>query len=210
MMKKIGWLVLILIIILSTVAFSESELTFQGIPWLSDEEMAIRVLKDNNFISEEEEPIIVENEGVYIKKDETIIARPSKIENHENYCISLKGKVKKKIAGYPVNDLLLTFAFDGANTQLISVKVELDNASYTDILNKLKKVYGEGETKSDEDGITSTIWYGGNNSSILLHMIEGGDLFSLLYGRLDGESILLASNESFADMNVDPEDVSGL
>lgn len=65
--------------------------------------------------------------------------------------------IKGKIAGYPIKDLILTFAYDG-EYKLIAVKVELIKGNYDDLKTKLTKVYGEGEHKETEEGIWSTVW----------------------------------------------------
>ena len=55
----------------------------------------------------------------------------------------------KKIAGYAVSELDITFAKDGENTKLISVQIRFDmnnaDEGYVDLQNKLNTVYGESE-----------------------------------------------------------------
>ena len=93
----------------------------------------------------------------YLIVDDTEFVSPDKVTGADDvtFAIDLSGEVKGKIAGYPIKDLILTFAYDG-EYKLIAVKVELIKGNYDDLKTKLTKVYGEGEHKETEEGIFQT------------------------------------------------------
>ena len=204
-MKKLCAAVLVLFLLLGC-AFAENEINFQGISWLSDEETVIRSLQEAGLVSSEYRMGMLTSENSkYIMEDETGFVWPIMYKFYNDVCLSasLSGYAKGRIAGYPVKDLTLSFAYDGAY-KLISVKVELIDGEYSDLKAKLSKVYGNGEENVNEDGITTNLWRGDNHSCVLLHTEDDGNSFELVYGRLDGIGIL---NECFS---VDHEDVQGL
>ena len=117
--------------------------------------------------------------------------------------------LKKSVSeGIPLSVLLkslnLTFAYDG-KYKLIAVGLSLVNASYDDIKEKLIRIHGNGEVKIDEnEGIDLILWRGDNNSAILLYTLSDGMDYTLMYGRLDAEDIIMNCLE------IDPDETSGL
>ena len=138
------------------------------------------------------------------REHDTDLVSPDKATGADEVTLTIDIAAKGKIAGYPVNDLILTFAYDG-EYKLIAVRVELIKGDYDDLKAKLNKVYGEGEHKETEEGIWSTVWKGDNNSAVVLYTLNGGIDYTLMYGRLDAADIL---QNCLAP--ADPDDVSGL
>ncbi len=214
MKKKLSRLLLLFLVLIhfSSFAKGEREITFQDIPWLSDEKTTFEILNNNGFIRTGFGiPAFTDNDGVYIIKDEGINARPMTTRNYPDASlqISLAKIIKNKIAGYPVTDVLLTFAYNGTESKFISAKVVLFGAKYAEIYDKLCKVYGESETAEDDDGIVTNIWRGDNNSCVLLYSVNEGNIFNLIYGRLDAEEILIGCINANSVV-YDPDDISGL
>ena len=202
-MRKLIILTLATILLLSC-AYAESEFTFQNIPWLSDVTSVITRLSDCGFITKDRYDFVISNEkSIYIAPNDIINYSPKIDNRYSDICLSLslEGTICGKIAGYPVKDLIPSFAYNGG-MQLISVNVCLIGATYESLENKLNKVYGEGEKIETEDGIRTSIWKSENNTAILLYS-EGLD-YTLLYGRLDADEILQSCLEA------DPKDISGL
>lgn len=196
--------VLMAFILLFSCAYAESEITFHSIPWLSDDVSTLKLLKEAGIISEDYKESTLNSEtGSYIVPNEIINYKPELNMQYADVClsISLAGSVRGKIAGCPVKNVVLSYAYNGS-LQLIAVKVELIGTNYESLETKLAKVYGEGEKIETEDGVTTSVWKGENNTAILLY--SEGYNYSLIYGRLDAQEILSKCLEE------DVEDVSGL
>lgn len=186
----------------------DEEIAFQNISWLSDENATLKGLINSGFVREGIETLIFSQDGTtYIVPEEVVNFRvESNSSKNKDVCVaaSLEGFAKGKIAGFPIDNLELTFAYDG-NFYLIAVKVELIGSDYQILQNKLVKVYGEGEHEAVvEEEIESHIWKGANDSAVLLYTEDGGVHYTLIYGRLDAEEILVKCHE------IDFDDVSGL
>lgn len=205
-MKKVFALILAALFLFS-FACAEQEITFQNLPWLSDVEEAIRTIKDAGYLRDGADKIGLSNEkAVYITPNDDLNYQPTAFKEYKDYSysVSLRDYVKGKLAGYPVADIDMAFAYDG-QYKLIAVKIDLLNADYAALKEKLTKVYGEGEAKAIvEEGIETIIWKGENNSSVLLYTESEGLDYTLVYGRIDATEILANC------LNSDPDDVSGL
>lgn len=200
----------ILAITLATLlvfGIASADTTFQKIEWLTDEESVVSSLRAAGLLLGNPELSLTNEKVVYFVSQEALNYQPTSLPEYKDYCYSasLAENVKGKIAGYPVKDIILSFAYDG-EYKLIAVKIELLGADYNTINEKLTKVYGEGEVKTIEDeGIESILWGGEDNTGILLYTESEGLSYTLLYGRTDADEILancLAPG--------DPDDVSGL
>lgn len=204
-MKKTIAIILVAVLCISN-AYAEKEVTFLGIPWMSDEDTTIKMLKEGGYIrSGVSTPILSQENMSYLVKDESGFIAPAKITGLENvvFMESLKEMIKGKIAGYPIKDLMLTYVYDG-EYRLIAARIELYQAEYIEIKEKLKTVYGEGEEKETEEGIISISWQGDNNSAVLLYTENDGYKYTLMYGRTDVLEIITKTVEK------DPENVAGL
>lgn len=204
-MKKLICL-LIAVLMLFGVAVAEGDIAFSNIPWLSDEATVIQTLIEAGLVKDGSDFTISQQDYVYLIVSDTEFVSPDKVSGADEvtYAVDLSGSVKGKIAGYPIKNIILTFAYDG-EYKLIAVKVELIKGNYDDLKAKLTKVYGEGEHKETEEGIWSTVWRGDNNSAVVLYTQSEGYDYTLMYGRLDAAEILSNCLTPAA-----PDDVSGL
>ena len=204
-MKKIVIVFISLLVICST-AIAETEFSIQEMPWLSDKNESFQWLKQAKLVQADETmPLLSTEASSYIIVDD-VNCRPGYNKNYDNTCysLSLKGLVEGRIAGYPINNIILSYAYDG-EYKLISAKIELIGADYSAMKEKLNKKYGEGEQTITEEGIDSIVWRENNKIAILLYTENDGIDYVIMYGRLDAEDILL---QCLAIS--DPEDISGL
>ena len=214
MKKKFYLFIVVSIVVLLCVysSLADGEITFNNVPWLSNEETTLKVLYDNGLIREGfSVPVFSGESGYYIIKENNLGYCPTKNDAYKevNQSISLAGKTKSKIGGSSVKDVLLTFANDRIDSKLICVKVVLDGESFEGISNKLKTVYGIGVDTKIEDEFETVIWTGENNSAVILFTENGGFTYDLVYGRLDSEQILKDAKDAIAVL-ADPDDASGL
>ena len=205
-MKRIIVIFLLVCCILVNNSFAESDLIFQNVLWLSDEATTIQAINDAGLLREIICFPLSKEKNTYILTDDGSHYRPDVLADYESACfsMSLNGYVKGKVAGYPIDDLILSFAYDG-EYKLIAIRVSLLNSSYSEIKTKLMKAYGKGEFSVTEDLIESTIWKGDNNSAILLYTQSEGYDYTLIYGRIDAVEIL-----SNCLALPDPNDILGL
>ena len=204
-MKKLFFIFFILILIVC-FAEAEADITFNNIPWLTDDSATIQALKEAGYVRDGINDFnMVKKNPIYIVEDDEGLISPNRITGVEEvtFTAELNEGIKGQIAGHPVKNLTMTFAYDGAY-KLIAVKVDLIKANYGEIKDKLIKVYGEGEEKNTEEGINSIVWTGENNTAVLLYTQSDGFNYTLLYGRTDAVEILLEC------LTYDPDDVSGL
>lgn len=204
-MKKILCVLLVsMLLFCSAYAENEGTITFLDIPWLSDEVTVMQALREKGYLQEGANSSYLENCYYLIADNEGNIEQ---MENgqYKDYCrsFSLKGAVRGKIAGYPVEDLIMSFAYDG-RFQFIYTEIKLIGGTYEDIKQKLEKVYDKGEEFETVLGYLITAWKTADNSCVLLYTYDDGMTFNLYYGRTDAAEIL--ANCSIND----PDDVSGL
>lgn len=190
------------------IAEGDAEIEFNSIPWLSDQETAMDLLKDYlyPFFSVS---YLGGEEGLFLRHDDELLARPVKAKEYSDVstCLIINS-IKKNIAGYKVEKIKLYFSNNGLATQLLCVQIDLAGSQYDDLQSKLSKVYGNGETRISEEGLETALWNGTNDSCVLLYSVDGGESADLIYGRLDAEKILNECALSLID--VDPNDLSGL
>lgn len=201
-----GVLIVVMLLFSAAMAEYDSEITFQGVPWLSDDETVARSLIEAGFLRNGTKVDLNHENVSYLLENEVGFFSPDRIYGADEvtFTTALEGSVKGKIAGYSVKDLIFTFAYDG-EYKLIAVNVGLIGCEYTILKEKLTKIYGEAETVETEEGIISNVWKGLNNSAILLITYSEGLDYTLMYGRLDAADIL-----SQCLAAPDPDDVSGL
>lgn len=200
-MKKIISVVIILLLVVCTVS-AMAEVTFNGIEFLSTDDVVINTLVEKGFANGA--PTFSNEINTYLVINEDLGYQPTYVQGYQDVCFSQEVTGRGKIAGYPVKNLLLAYAYDGSY-KLISVKVELIGADYEVMLEKLTKVYGTPDVKVvEEEGITSNIWKDGE-TAVLLYTESDGLNFTLIYGRTDTEDILASCL-----VTSDPDDISGL
>ena len=201
-MKKILSVVIILLLV-ACLASAMAEATFNGVEFLSTDDVVLSTLTEKGFVKNNAVSAFSNDKNTYLVTNEIFGYQPTYIPNYQDVCYSQTVSHYGKIAGYPVKELNLTYAYDG-EYKLISVKVDLLGADYATLLEKLTKVYGEAEVKaSEEEGIFSNIWKDGETAVVLYTESEGLD-YTLVYGRTD--AVIILSNCLVSD----PDDVSGL
>ena len=145
-MKKIVSVVMALLLVLSITSAS-AEVTFNGVEFLSTDDVVISTLTEKGFTSGA--PVFSNEKSTYLVINEDLGYQPTYVPTYQDVCFSQIVSGRGKIAGYPVKNLILAYAYDGSY-KLISVKVELLGADYTTLLEKLTKVYGAPEVKGLE------------------------------------------------------------
>lgn len=204
-MKRIIACLVVLLMTTSCTLVVADELTFQAIPWLSNETTVIEHMTDAAIVRDGSIRPLLHETGAILKQEDGFIWPAKGDQKYKDICVSVSfaDNAKGKIAGYPIKDIILTYAYNG-EYQLIAIKVKLINADYESIKKKIEKKYGEGEHLYDEEGLESVVWKGDNESCIVLFTMSEGIDYELIYGRLDAEEILANCLIS------DPDDVSGL
>ncbi len=205
--------IIFLAVIISSCSFSfaesNNEITFSKIDWLSDKSVVINKMEEYiQYGYTFSNPTT--DQGMFLRKDDQLLARPSMAAQYTgvSFGFSLAGGIEGKIGGYSVSKITFTYAYDGSTSKLVCVKVELNGATCEDLKNKLTKVYGESETRTDDEGLQTIVWTGSDNSCVLLYSIDDGETADLIYGRLDAEEILEECTTEIK--TADPDDVSGL
>ncbi len=206
-MKKTILIILAFVLLLNASnSYADTELKFCSIPWLTDENNVLRILNEEGYIFTQDMTRLPAGRSVYLVKNEVVNYQPLCLNGFQDVVVSfsLADSVKGRIAGCPIEDIILSFARE-EQFKLISIKLVLANTNYADLKNKLEIVYGQSEcSKIEEEGIESNLWKGDNNTGILLYTESGELHFDLIYGRLDAIDIL---NNCLTN---DPNDVSGL
>lgn len=202
-MKKIfSVIVMLLLVICMTSAMAE--VSFNGVEFLSTDDVVLNTLTGKGFAKAGTISAFSNDKNTYLVTNEILGYQPTYVPGYQDVCYSQTISGHGKIAGYPVKELSLAYAYDG-EYKLISVKVDLLGADYTTLLEKLTKVYGAAEVMaSEEEGIISNIWKNGETAVVLYTESEGLD-YTLMYGRLDATDIL-----SQCLATPDPDDVSCL
>lgn len=193
--------------VFSSFADSEKEITFWGVSWLSDDPKVLQMLKESGCIQTYSENYVLQkDQSSFLIEDSALAYRPDTNSEYEEVCFSISTDsfTRGRIAGYPIKNLILSFAYNGT-CRLISVKVEMIGADYNQILDKLIQVYGDGQNNKNDEGISAIMWKGADNSAVLLYTESEGLDYTLMYGRLDAEEIL---KNCLAP--ADSSDVSGL
>lgn len=201
-MKRVSMLILAFFLCIS-IAFAESGMTFSSLPWLLGES-SVESIVCSVGLQMESNTIISNDHAVYFVADDTLGYQPTFLPELSDVCIVKSMDVMGKIAGYPIKDIILCYAYDGT-MKLISMEIKFIRADYESLLTKITRAYGEAETCIIEDeGIISNLWRYNDKSGILLYTESEGAEYTLLYGRLDAVDIL---NNCLCS---DPEDISGL
>ena len=194
----------VLLIFSCAFASSENEITFAGIPWLTQETEVMQTLKEKGYATAEASFVRTKS-CYYLTLNTEDEAEQTENGTYSSACITttLQGAARGKTGGYPIKDILLSYAYNG-QTQLIYAEVILQGADYSELKQKLVKVYGDGKEYETALGYQITFWQGANNTGVLLYTYDDGLTCNLYYGRTDAEAILAKCLE------VDPEDISGL
>ncbi len=195
-------------------------ITFQGIPWGSSFEEVLEMLKEKELIApddpDQEYAELYGGCDFIIAPDSTLEVYHYSPSAYPPYCatfVQMDGYIayNKTIAGHPVFQVQYIFARDGEKTALICVHIEFGDASVQgvkqDILDKLTALYGESSGKTGY-GEKTDIWYGAEDSCILVSGDFMGYYFDMYYGLLNGLDILQEFSENAAAAQAN--DMSGL
>lgn len=211
-MKKMFSLFLALLFVLTScaaLAEEEAEIRFQGIPWGATAQETLQILLDDGWITAEDQARMLGNivsggasATVNRENGAGAISR-AMYDDQSAVVLGFFCSTGKKVAGYEVEMVLLTFAYDGVNTSLVNVFEWLRygdrDAAQADLAAKLSIVYG---VPASNDSYNGASWIGANRTSVVLTSA------SLSYGTLDGEAIIKAYGEKAVQPNA--QDVSGL
>ena len=136
-MKKVISIIVVVLLFISTAS---AEVSFQKIPWLSNDETVVKALIDAGFLRGNPELDLTNEKAVFLTKNEDLDYQPTYLAEYKDYSFTatLSDNVKGKIAGYPVKNIIPTFAYDG-EYRLIAIIVELINADYTSLKENSQK-----------------------------------------------------------------------
>ena len=189
-MKRRFALIFLICFLVTQTAIAETEITFQGIPWLSNEKILIDKLNEFGITTSFTQLSMKQDRDAFlIIEDDTGFISPDHAFGADDvlYSLSVTGPMKGKMGGYPLKDLKFTLTQDG-DFYLLAAQVNLVGATYQDIKKNLTEVYGETTEITTEEEIRYCVWKGDKNSCVLLFTY--GNDYTLIYGRLDALNIL--------------------
>ena len=207
MKKAIACFLSVLMLFASTaLADTDKEILFHGIPW------GISVNTLVNHLKERKIPISSSN--VYADSDMRFWGSQfmSITEDHfdsTGYEISIYDYDDRiQIAGYSVLNVDLyahygiidgEISFDADDSEyyfcsiLFSVGDDMVEGVYSDLLRKLTNLYGNCATNTaipNSAESTYAVWYGDNNTAVMLYRNDEYQYVSLYYGKTDSEQKL--------------------
>lgn len=197
-MKKIITVFIILYIIqffsFANADQYDEEIVFHGISWLSNRITTVEKMADL-YDSEDSINYQLREEGIYLCRDERLNARPQTTRSYPN---ASKGLLFSDVnmrekTGHIIKNILFTYVCSESIEQLICVKIEFEDAGFDEIQQAFNMLYGNGVEIQDEEGIDTCIWYGANESCILLYSFDDKETMNIFYGYLSGEELLKAS-----------------
>ena len=221
-MKKLLGIICIIALLFSCSAMAEDakEYTFQGILWGSSTEESYQALIEAVLVL----PIVADldvwaGSGAFLAYDDEMCALPGIISPYENVISRIligKDYLLKKIAGYDVKNIGLSFAMNGDAMKLITAELNFEvkntDEAFADMQTKLTSVYGDGKACSLWGIIENVVWLGENSTAIMLYRETSSEGMYLYYGTLDAASILDECLANYVEQtnNVDSSDTSGL
>ena len=188
-------------------------ITFQEIPWDSNPKEARKILFEKGYVSSKHESSFNDSSSCMLSDGTSLFYELAQYYEKVLYGdTAFYDDNKKKIAGYDVDVTALCYAYgikngklDKKTQKLISVNVELNapdtDAAIKDLLAKLTKVYGTPDVK----GYDFYVWYGADDSMLLLHDFAGP---TLLYSKNNKAYV----QQMYAELGfvADEDDVDGL
>ena len=213
-------LVLALIVSYGAALAYDDEITFQGIPWGCDHAETVKRLIEKGFVPEDVDKEIYElwsrdgnclflwKKGGYATKRSATVWDP--YEDYADWlsCAHYPNPLKK-VGGYEMGDLSLSYCVDGEKARLVcvgfmAVAANPDEA-YQDLLKKLNKVYGKGKEFNDRT-YEITTWSGAENTAVLLEHYIPGDVY-IYYGTLRSEDWFMEAARDVLNTPVPHNDV---
>lgn len=225
-MKK-AFTLLVAVMMLFSIGWASAEeakeITFQGIPWESDFSFVTQQMLDAGFISPELPadtlPQFMGNGyGTYLFWDNSIQCVNIGPKDYPSVfsTFHLSGPflaAEKKIGGYGITRLDLTFAKERDTTKFLTavLTLQMENAEqgYSDLAEKLTSIYGESHHYDSR--IIFDAWLDKNKSSTVFLTNWFGEII-LYYGTLNGEAILneCLIHSTQPSNTADGSDTSGL
>ena len=222
MKKGIALLLTMMLVIglMSAALAYDDEITFQGIPWGSEHAEVVKQLIEKGFIPEDVDEdiyslrkedgncLLLWKQGGHATK-----RTANNWEPYEDYgewlsCVYYQNPLKK-VGGYEMGDLSLSYCVDGEKARLVCVgfKAVADNPdeAYQDLLKKLNKVYGKGKEFNDRT-YEITTWSGAENTAVLLEHYIPGDVY-IYYGTLRSEDWFIEAARDVLNTPVPHNDV---
>lgn len=189
-------------------------ITFQEIPWDSTPKEARKILFEKGYVSSRHVSSFNDSSSCMLSDGTSLFYELAQYYEKVLYGdTSFYDDNKKKIAGYDVDTIALCYTYgikngklDKKTQELISVNVELNapdtDAAMKDLLAKLTKVYG----KPDAEGYSSYVWYGADDSMLLLYDFASP---TLLYSKNNNKAYV---QQMYAELGyvADEDDVDGL
>lgn len=189
-------------------------ITFQEIPWDSNPKEARKILFEKGYVSSRHVSSFSDSSTCMLSDGASSFYELAQYYEKVLYGdTSFYDDNKKKIAGYDVDTIALCYTYgikngklDKKTQKLISVNVELNapdtDAAMKDLLAKLTKVYG----KPDAEGYSSYVWYGADDSMLLLYDFANP---TLLYSKNNNKAYV---QQMYAELGyvADEDDVDGL
>ena len=193
-MKKLITLILALVMIFTVTCAMAEELTFQGVPWLSNKTEAIKHLKDAGFISGSEPELQEHNKkgevfyshvGVY-KKDKKVPYRY--VFKEADACATCllnqtiwADNIPTTIAKQTIRNVSLLYSAGVDSPQLVEVCIWFDNqdADYDmkAVYAALEAAYGKPKASRKDKEF---IWLGDKNTIVILYNND------VVFATLDG------------------------
>ena len=212
-------IMLTLVLMCSALAYDE-EITFQGIPWESSDEEAVRLLIENGVISSDSDanskPLQKGGSYLYLWDKDIPALGANVTQDGTDYTDVISHRYfkssEKRIGGYEINKLNMTYATNGTDGgKLICVyftpKAEVAMDAYNDLCEKLTSVYGAGVPYVGSAGgghYYISYWMGGNNTAIYIAYYDNDNTVHVYYGTCNSFELL---NEALKDIPVPQNDV---
>ena len=207
---------------------AEGQITFQGIPWRSSVEEVERLLTESGLVKE---GAITATSvytpfnlvpGTYLQKDEGRLVIIPQTMDHHGYIRNCQvlmlwsSDVEKTIGGYKADSIYFTFAYDGENTELTTVKLVLktddEERAIKDLQEKLTGIYGKNQRGSYKS-YYALVWKGAENTAALIFSdSKYGEAVSLYYGMISPSAVYDAADKRLTSQpgQVDTGDANGL
>ena len=200
MLKRIvAFLLSMLLIVPVASADTDKEIVFHGIPWGIDVNTLVNHLKERK--------IPVTSSDIDAGREMRFWGSQflSITEDHfdsSGYVIPIWDYDDRiRIAGYPVRNIDLyacygivdgEISFDADDSEflfcsiLFGVGDDMIAGVYSDLLEKLKNLYGD----CSKNTYTYAVWYGANNTAVMLYRDDEYEYVSLYYGKTDSKQTL--------------------
>lgn len=204
----------------------EAEITFQNIPWLSQQDEVLQMIKDAGII-----------EGIFGSGLQAVVWPENVMDfldfNNRpaltlDYGINAYTHSDIKIGGYIPDGISWSFMYDlsenptkeNGNERLYGIRIIYKNESgvnitedtslLDDLTEKLSSVYGKGKEIAFsfyDYNLKGTVWYGQNETGVCIYQDWSDDTVNIYYGKTNGyqlrdnnEAVLEAQKEKMDNL----------